>query len=200
MTQQTNLVTMQPDSTFAGIVLAEYNYIAQTAFQANEDRARFSQFFLTTFGAFIAALFSIGRTGGGESLYGLFAALFLFLVFFGILTTYQLVILRRAWLGSVKALNHLKTKAAELHPELLEIYPWSNTDLPKAFKISSIGGLMAVSISAISGLMLAASYVFMRLAMGAEAVPWFAADLIGAMGFFGVLLICYIIPLKRTKI
>ena len=200
MNEQTNLVTSQQHSTFAGIVIAEYNYIAQTAFQANEDRARYSQFFLTTFGAFIAALFSIGRAGGGPELYGLFAVLFVFLALFGALTTYQLVLLRRAWLGSVKALNHLKTKAAEIHPELTDIYPWSNTDLPKPFKMTSIGGLLAISISAISGLMLAASYAFMRLATGAETIPWIAADMVGAIGMLSMLVFCFIIPLKRTKV
>ena len=39
-------------------IVAEFNYIAQTAFQANEDRARVSEFFLISFGTFLAALFS----------------------------------------------------------------------------------------------------------------------------------------------
>jgi len=43
------------------VITAEFNYIAQTAFQANEDRARASQYFLITFGTVIAALYSSER-------------------------------------------------------------------------------------------------------------------------------------------
>ena len=40
------------------ILQAEFNYIAQTAFQANEDRARVTTFYLVNLGGFVAALYS----------------------------------------------------------------------------------------------------------------------------------------------
>jgi hypothetical protein len=40
------------------ILAAEYNYAAQTAFQANEDRARVTSFYLVTVGSFLAAILS----------------------------------------------------------------------------------------------------------------------------------------------
>ena len=53
---------IRADETRAGtasdLIVAEFNYIAQTAFQANEDRARVSQLFFVTFGTVIAALYS----------------------------------------------------------------------------------------------------------------------------------------------
>jgi hypothetical protein len=40
------------------VLSAEFSYIAQTAFQANEDRARASQFFFLSFATIIAAIYS----------------------------------------------------------------------------------------------------------------------------------------------
>ncbi len=45
-------VCLKPDD----ILIAEFNYIAQTAFQANEDRARVTNFFLTSLCSLIIAL------------------------------------------------------------------------------------------------------------------------------------------------
>ena len=42
---------------FNELLAAEYNYIAQTALQANEDRARFSVFYLIAVGSLVAAIF-----------------------------------------------------------------------------------------------------------------------------------------------
>ena len=39
------------------LLAAEYDYIAQTANQANEDRARVSSFYLIAVGSLVAALF-----------------------------------------------------------------------------------------------------------------------------------------------
>jgi len=40
------------------ILLAEYSYIAQTAFQAGEDRARVTSFYLVSVGTLVAAFLS----------------------------------------------------------------------------------------------------------------------------------------------
>jgi hypothetical protein len=53
---------MMPDSDplpveFDELLAAEFNYIAQTAIQANEDRARVSSFYLIAVGSLVAAMF-----------------------------------------------------------------------------------------------------------------------------------------------
>uniref|UniRef100_UPI0035B4C41A hypothetical protein n=1 Tax=Promineifilum sp. TaxID=2664178 RepID=UPI0035B4C41A len=49
----------KPESELARqIIAAEFGYVAQTAFQANEDRARAWQYFFVTFATLIAALLS----------------------------------------------------------------------------------------------------------------------------------------------
>ena len=40
------------------LLQTEFDYIARTAFQANEDRARVSSFYLVAVGSMVAALFS----------------------------------------------------------------------------------------------------------------------------------------------
>ena len=60
--------SFQPTSHYGGntafvsadnLLTAEYDYIAQTAFQANEDRARVSTYYVVTFGTLVGALFSL---------------------------------------------------------------------------------------------------------------------------------------------
>ena len=45
------------------IIAAEYEYIAQTAFQAHEDRARVSTFYLVSVGSLFGAIWGTSRSG-----------------------------------------------------------------------------------------------------------------------------------------
>ena len=49
------------------ILLAEYGYIAQTAFQAGEDRARVTSFYLVSVGTLVAAFLSSQLQNGLQS-------------------------------------------------------------------------------------------------------------------------------------
>ena len=74
------------------IIAAEYEYIAQTAFQAQEDRARVTTFYLVSIGSLFGAFF--GTTFGSKTetlTYVAFASLFLFLSYFGFITLKQLI-------------------------------------------------------------------------------------------------------------
>ncbi len=76
---------------------AEYDYIAQTAFQANEDRARVSTFYIVTFGTLIAALFSLQVDNIAlDNIHRALVVVFLTLTLFGLSTLLQLVRLRQA--------------------------------------------------------------------------------------------------------
>ena len=99
------------------IILAEYNYISETAFQADEDRARVSQFFFVTFGTFIAALVSSQMENVDiQQLYTAFVIVFVFIFILGILTISQLARLRQAWRESVMAMNQIKEEAIKQYP------------------------------------------------------------------------------------
>src|SRR5262245_6818222 len=90
-------------------LIAEFNYIAQTALQANEDRGRVAVFFLSAVGGLSAALVSAQtQTQAAPRLYWAFTALFLVLSLSGLMTLLQLIRLRQSWFESARAMNRLK--------------------------------------------------------------------------------------------
>lgn len=182
------------------IISAEHGYIAQTAFQANEDRARASQYFFVTFATLVAALLSTQFSGVDQSqLYLTFVVIFGLLSVLGLITILQLVRLRQAWLESVRAMNQIKAKVVAEQPELAGYFRWTAESVPPAFKAWSFGFFQAVSVSLLSGLAMGAAVAFGALASRSAVVPWAAslgAGLVGAALFLGL---GYIVPLRRTK-
>ena len=90
------------------LLAAEFNYIAQTATQAFEDRARISSFYLIAVGSLIAALFGTQLFDPDQftqSVKFMFSGLFLLLTLLGTSTVMQLAQLRSAWYESMKAMN-----------------------------------------------------------------------------------------------
>jgi hypothetical protein len=188
-----------PDDLARQIMNAEYGYIAQTAFQANEDRARAWQFFFVTFATLIAALLSTQMTGvDRQQLYLTFVAIFLLLTVLGTITTLQLVRLRQAWLESARAMNQIKEKLMADDPSLIPYFRWTNATLPVPFKPRSFGFLQALEVALLSGLALGAAVAFGALAGGAAVVPWPASIAVGLLGAAMILMVGYIRPLQLT--
>lgn len=103
------------------ILVAEFEYIAQSAFQAHEDRARVTTFYLVSVGSFLAAVLGAQVDVLDTPFYVAFAALFLVLSVMGWLTLLQLVRLRLAWFESVKAMNTVKDFYVERNLSLIHI-------------------------------------------------------------------------------
>jgi hypothetical protein len=79
------------------ILMAEYDYIAKSAFQANEDRTRVSTYCVITFGTLVAALFSLRVDNADlDNLHTALFIVFLALALFGLSTLLQLARLREA--------------------------------------------------------------------------------------------------------
>ena len=189
-----------PDSELArSIIAAEFNYIAQTAFQANEDRARAWQYFFVTFATLIAALLSTQVADGfRQQLYLTFVVIFSLLAVLGLITIVQLVRLRQAWLESVRAMNQIKERLIADDPSLADYFRWRNTTVPPAFKWHSFGFLQALSVALLSGLAFGAAVAFGALARGAAVVPW-GWSLPAAVGASALILwLGYITPLKNA--
>ncbi len=181
------------------LVVAEFSYIAETAFQANEDRARVSQFFFVTFATFIAALFSsqLDNVDTGQ-LYIAFAIVFLLVSTLGALTLLQLARLRQAWLESVLAMNQIKDQLVLKDQEIGGYFRWTNESLPPAFKVRSVGFILSITVSLISGLATGSAIGFYSLSRGNNIVPWLLC--IGA-GLGMSILQCalfYWLPLKNA--
>ena len=144
------------------ILQAEYDYIAQCAFQANEDRARAASFYFVSVGSLIAAILGTQFANGlSEWVYRAFGLLFLVLTVLGVLTIFQLARLRAAWTSAVKAMNAIKRYYLEKYPELSKALVW--LEPPKSVKWYSIANLLRIQVGLLSGLTFAASfYTFFR--------------------------------------
>lgn len=157
------------------ILAAEFNYAAQTAFQANEDRARVTSFYLVTVGSFLAAILSTQFiTAPGELIYGGFSALFMVISLMGIITLLQLARARAAWYESVRTMNQLKDFYIKYTPNypLQDAFRWRTGSIPPRLKISSISFLLALEICLLGSFMFGAAVVFLILAVKGETLWW----------------------------
>lgn len=160
------------------ILTAEFEYISQTAFQANEDRARVTNFYLVTLVGFIAALLGTQLDNlMVPHVYWAFAALFVVLFLASILTLLQLVRLREAWFESIKAINDIKTYYQAKLPELElgTAFRWKATTVPACYKPWSVGFLLALQVAVLGGASAGAAVIFIGLTWGAWLWGWAAA-------------------------
>ena len=155
------------DFETAEVLAAEYEYIAQTAFQAHEDRSRVTSFYIVSLGSLFGAFFS---TGFGEEginhltlAYLGFAGLFLFLSYFGFITIMQLVYLRKAWFESAKAMNQVKDFLITKDESLKAAFRWQTKTLPGMYKKKSVAFLLAKQVAYLGAITAgAAGFYFSR--------------------------------------
>ena len=171
------------------LLKAELDYITQTAFQANEDRARVSSFYLVAVGSLVAAVFSTqlaDRNFDTALIAGAFSVLFLVLTILGTLTTLQLARLRAAWHDSMRAMNQLKDYwLRQSNDKNLKLaFRWDTDTLPKKYKPNSVSYLQTVEVALLSGFTLGAGVYFAQQAIGYHCPTCNGAYAvsIGAMG------------------
>jgi len=191
----------KPESELARqIIAAEFGYVAQTAFQANEDRARAWQYFFVTFATLIAALLSTQIEGIDQrQLYLTFVVIFGLLAVLGLITILQLVRLRQAWLESVRAMNQIKERLVADDPALAAYFRWTSATVPAPLKWRSFGFLQAVSVALLSGLAVGAAVAFGALAGGEGVVPWVVSLAAGAAASALLLWFGYVRPLRQAQ-
>ncbi len=160
------------------ILKAEYDYIASTVFQANEDRSRVASFYFVTLGSLVGAIFSASNL---QSVALAFAGLFVVLTVIGALTLAQLARLRAAWHESAEAMNQIKEYYISRNKEISPAFKWTAKTLPPTNKPFSIANLMAVEVVFLSAVTAAAAVYFVLLFVG-TITPW-GATLIAAVLF-----------------
>jgi len=149
------------------ILKAEYNYIATTVFQANEDRSRVASFYFVTVGSLVAAILSaIFSTSDLKSVSFAFLAVFVVLTVLGALTLAQLARLRAAWHESVEAMNQIKDYYIENNKEIEPAFKWRLRTLPPTDKKFSIANLMAVEVALLGAITSTSSVYFLLAALG----------------------------------
>jgi hypothetical protein len=154
---------------------AEFSYIANSAFQANEDRSKAASFFLVSVGSLAAAIIGINLPemfGTAKPVvYFLLAGLFALLTILGVLTLLQLVRLRLAWYAAAQAMNQMKDFFIAQDARLKAAFPWRSDTLKPVFKKDSIAFLIAVEVAIISALTTGAAVYFLQQGLGG-CNPW----------------------------
>lgn len=171
------------------LLIAEYNYIAQTAFQTNEDRARYVSFYVLSVGSLIAAIFSSQLDpAANPSIHWGFAVLFLAVGGMGLLTVWQLVRLRLAWFESICAMNQIKQFYINQAPpagSIVSAFAWTNDKLPHRFKIQSISFMTAAQVAILAGINMGSSVMWIGFARGRW---WWALSFLVGLGYTLLLL------------
>ena len=149
------------------ILKAEYNYIANTVFQANEDRSRVTSFYFVAVGSFVAAILGTGFEAERTTISLAFFFLFAVLTFMGALTIAQLARLRAAWHEAVEAMDQIKEYYIQHAPELESAFKWRVRNIPPTNKPYSIANLIAVEVAMLSALTTGAGMYFLLAFVGA---------------------------------
>jgi len=153
------------------LLKGELEYIVQTAFQANEDRARVSSFYLVAVGSLVAALLStqlVDQNAAPGLIPWAFSALFLVLTLLGMLTILQLARLRASWHDSMLAMNQIKEYWIEQSRDkhLRQAFRWDTRTLPNKFKIRSVSYYQAIEVALLGGLTFGTAVYFLQQALG----------------------------------
>jgi hypothetical protein len=149
------------------LLAAEYDYIAQTAIQAHDDRSRVSSFYLIAVGSLIAALLGtqlFDPEKFTQSVKFGFSGAFVLLTILGASTVMQLARLRAAWHESMMAMNQIKDFAMDQSPELTQAFRWKTSTLPDKYKKGSVSYYQAREVAIIGGLMFGAAVFFLQMA------------------------------------
>ena len=163
----------------------EYEYISQTAFQANEDRSRVTSFYFVSVGSFVAAIVGTQLDAQSKTISFAFFALFLVLTFMGGLTIAQLARLRASWHESVEAMNTIKDFYIKHHPEIKDAFKWRTKQVPLVNKPYSIANLMAVEVALLGSLTTGACTYFLLSYLG--EVNWVGSLIVLASIILGYL-------------
>ena len=176
---------------FDELLAAEFSYIAQTAMQANEDRARVSSFYLIAVGSLVAAMFGaqyIDPTLLPINSNLMFSGLFTLLTVLGTSTMMQLARLRAAWYESATAMNQLKEYMIRENVTLKQAFRWHAGTLPAKYKRDSISYYQAREVALISGVMCGAAVFFLqRAALSFSYLQLILSAVIGIITFFAQL-------------
>ena len=179
----------RPDPVeFDELLAQEFHYIAQTAIQANEDRARISSFYLIAVGSLIATIFGtqfFDPQFFSTTVKFMFSGLFVLLTLMGTSTIVQLAQLRSAWYESMLAMNQLTDFMMAQKKELSKAFRWKTGTLPSKYKKNSISYYQAREAAVISGITFGAAVFFVQFALDLMTLPnWILSAVSGILATY----------------
>jgi hypothetical protein len=151
---------------------SEFKYITQNAFQANEDRSRFSSYYFVTVGSFVAAILGSPSALNERTVALAFFVLFVTLTIMGTFTLAQLARLRAAWHETVEAMNQIKKFYIANNKEIESAFKWLKT-IPPTDKPNSIANIIAKEVALLSSLTAGSGVYFLLTATtGINVLSW----------------------------
>ncbi len=151
------------------ILIAEFEYLANAAQQANEDRAKVMQYYFISLGSLAGSVVSLREVPPVHMswAYGGVAIIFLVLTLLGIFTVRQLIGLRMAWLEYSLSMDKIKEYFIDRFPkaDLPSVIRLRANKLPLAYQPGSISHLLARATFALNTLSLVIVAVFLQLAL-----------------------------------
>lgn len=142
------------------ILIAEFNYAAQSAFQANEDRVRIFNF---VFANILTLAVSLALPVFNNSLdTRLFGYVFIALSGIGVLSLLQLIRLRAAWRSSILTMNQIKDYYVKHgQNDLAKAFKWTTSTIPSGVKVFSLSFLMGLALILLNSFATSAAVYFL---------------------------------------
>jgi hypothetical protein len=143
------------------MLIAEFNYIAQSTNQSSEDRARVSNYYLVTLAGATAAIFGKGLINSSQpSMYLAIGIGLIALGSLGLFTLLSLIRLRTGWLDGVIAMNQIKNYYKCVYREAMlgDVFVWNK--IPSAAKRDSVASWTAASVIVVDSAMFGLGAIF----------------------------------------
>ncbi len=147
------------------ILSREFEYAAQTAFQAHEDRVRVLNYYLASAGTLVAAI-ALGDFGNPTHM-AIFGLLLGALAILGFVSVIKLAKLRLSWVDSVRAMCQIKAHyvRASATTDLADAFRWTTETIPLVGKKWSIAFLIALTTALLSSAAAAGAVALWGLAV-----------------------------------
>ncbi len=180
----------------SSFLISEFDYIAQTAFQAQEDRARVSTFYLVSVGSLVGAILGTPFQMDAEFPYWIFSIVFSLISAFGLLTILQLIRLRQAWYESARAMNQIKRFFLTRAEGWEEAFRWRTETLPSSAKAWSISFLLTLQVALLDGVTVGAAILYAGWSLGVFALN---AAITGGALFFLAQVALFFVLLRKSE-
>lgn len=185
------------------ILTAEYEYLARSSIQNDEDRAGVGLLYILTIGGILAAFIVTGLDSVDRQFTSVaFAGVFLLLSVYAILAFLKLIRLRQAWHANIAAMVQLKAYFIEQNPDhnMDKALTWSADTIPSKTKVWSFAFLTAMQIALAGGAAIAVTVIFSGFALvqSLELWIWIIAVLV-AIIYIVDLIIVYWWLLRETS-
>lgn len=182
---------------------AEYDYLARSSFQNNEDRAGVGLLYILTIGGILAAFIVTGSESIDRQFTSVaFAGVFLLLSVYAVLAFLKLIRLRQAWYANIVAMEQLKAYYVEHYSDqnLAAALAWSAGTIPTRSKASSLAFLTALQIALAGAAAVAVTVIFLGFSLVQSMELWILIiALLVAIIYIVDLLIVYWWLLRETS-